>query len=103
LHNSSSKFLIIIFQCCKKASLSGFEWGAKIKHRCWWYIKLSASYHVLPFHQLTACSFGWWLMLVCSEIKVLLVADLFLEKITAGWWLVSQTNRAYTESGLADD
>jgi hypothetical protein len=26
-----------------------------------------------------ACSFGWWLVLICSEIKVLL---------TGCWWLV---------------
>jgi hypothetical protein len=24
------------------------------------------------FSEITACSFGWWLMLVCSERKVLL-------------------------------
>jgi hypothetical protein len=28
---------------------------------------------------LTACSFGWWLVLVCSERKVLL---------SGWWWLV---------------
>jgi hypothetical protein len=33
---------------------------------------------------MAACSFGWWLMLICSERKV---------PPTGGWWLVSQTNR----------
>jgi hypothetical protein len=38
---------------------------------------------------------GWWLVLVCSERKVpLLVAGLFREKNTVGWWLISQVNRA---------
>jgi hypothetical protein len=40
---------------------------------------------------------GWWLVLVCSKRRVLLVgcwvADLFLEKSTACWWLISQANR----------
>jgi hypothetical protein len=39
----------------------------------------------------TACSFGWWLVLICSERKVL-VAGLSLEKSTDGWRLISQTN-----------
>jgi hypothetical protein len=43
---------------------------------------------------------GWWLVLVCSERRVLLascgwllVADSFWEKSTAGWWLISRANR----------
>jgi hypothetical protein len=40
---------------------------------------------------------GWWLVLVYSERKALLVADLLWEKSTAGWWLISQANRARTE------
>jgi hypothetical protein len=35
---------------------------------------------------------GWWLVLICSERKVLL-AGLFGEESTAGWWLIGQTNR----------
>jgi hypothetical protein len=44
---------------------------------------------------------GWWLVLVCSKRRVLLagsgwllVAGLFREKSTVGWWLISQANRA---------
>jgi hypothetical protein len=43
---------------------------------------------------------GWWLVLVCSERRVLLagcgwllVAGSFWEKSTAGWWLISRANR----------
>jgi hypothetical protein len=36
---------------------------------------------------------GWCLVLVCYERRVLLVAGLFWEKSTAGWWLISQANR----------
>jgi hypothetical protein len=43
---------------------------------------------------------GWWLVLICSERRVLLagcgwllVADSFREKSTAGWWLISRANR----------
>jgi hypothetical protein len=36
---------------------------------------------------------GWWLVLVCSERRVLL-SGLLWEKSTAGWWLISQANRA---------
>jgi hypothetical protein len=45
---------------------------------------------------------GWWLVLVCSKRRVLLagsgwwlVAGLFREKSTVGWWLISQAKRAY--------
>jgi hypothetical protein len=47
---------------------------------------------------------GWWLVLVCSEIRVLLagcgwllVAGSFWEKSTAGWWLISRANRLLVE------
>jgi hypothetical protein len=41
---------------------------------------------------------GWWLVLICSEKKVLL-ADcwclVYSERNTAGWWLISQTIRVW--------
>jgi uncharacterized membrane protein len=36
---------------------------------------------------------GWWRVQICSERKVLMTG-LFRKKSTAGWWLISQTNRA---------
>jgi hypothetical protein len=51
-----------------------------------------------------ACSVGWWLMAGAdlfwekSTVGWLLMTDLFWEKSTAGWWLISQTNRASSGS-----
>jgi hypothetical protein len=48
--------------------------------------------------ELTACSFGWWLMAGAdlfwekSTAGWLLMAGLFWEKSTASWWLISQAN-----------
>jgi hypothetical protein len=39
---------------------------------------------------LSACSFGWWLVLVCSERNILLAGCWWL--ICSDWWLISQTN-----------
>jgi hypothetical protein len=53
-----------------------------------------------PLRQL-ACSFDWWLMVGAdlfwekSTAGWLLVAGLFWEKSTAGWWLINQTNRRH--------
>jgi hypothetical protein len=53
---------------------------------------------------------GWWLVLVCSERKVLLagcgwllVADSFWEKSTAGWWLISRANRLFAAAVVHSD
>jgi hypothetical protein len=39
------------------------------------------------------CSFGWWLVLICSERKVMLAGCWRLisseRKSTDGWWLIS--------------
>jgi hypothetical protein len=41
---------------------------------------------------------GWWLVLICSERKVLLAGWWWLvcseRKVPLGWWLISQANRA---------
>jgi hypothetical protein len=41
---------------------------------------------------------GWWLVLICSERKVLLADCWWLvcseRKVLAGWWLISRTNMA---------
>jgi hypothetical protein len=56
---------------------------------------------IIRFHAFLTCDdlFGW-LVLVCSERRVLLadcgwllVAGSFREKSTAGWWLISRANR----------
>jgi hypothetical protein len=39
---------------------------------------------------MSACSFGWWLMLICSERKVLL-ADC--------WWLVCSQRKILLAGG----
>jgi hypothetical protein len=39
---------------------------------------------------MSACSFGWWLMLICSERKVLL-ADC--------WWLVCSERKILLAGG----
>jgi hypothetical protein len=38
----------------------------------------------------SACSFGWWLMLICSERKVLLVGC---------WWMVCSERRVLLTGG----
>jgi hypothetical protein len=44
-------------------------------------------------HLTLSCSFGWWLVLICSERKVLMVGCwLVLREKTTGWWLTGQTN-----------
>jgi hypothetical protein len=49
--------------------------------------------------ELSACSFGWWLIVGAdlfwekSTAGWSLVAGLFWEKNTTGWWLISRTNR----------
>jgi hypothetical protein len=55
---------------------------------------------------LPACSFGWWLMANAdlfwekSTAGWLLVTGLFWEKSTAGWWLISQANGAFVTRSL---
>jgi hypothetical protein len=50
-------------------------------------------------HIITACSFDWWLMIDAdlfwekSTAGWLLVAGFLWEKSTAGWWLIRQANR----------
>jgi hypothetical protein len=44
---------------------------------------------------IAACSFGWWLVLICSERKVLLAGCWFVVR-EKYYWLISQANRAHS-------
>jgi hypothetical protein len=49
----------------------------------------------------SVCSFGWCLVLICYERNVLLADGCWLvcseRKGIGGWWLISQTNRAFLD------
>jgi hypothetical protein len=50
--------------------------------------------------------FDWWLVLICFEIKVLLIGCCWLVCSKRGWWLISQMNRAMSlekQSARGDD
>jgi hypothetical protein len=39
----------------------------------------------VPILEITVCSVGWWLMLVCSERRVLLAGS-----VAGGWFVVRE-------------
>jgi hypothetical protein len=52
----------------------------------------SSSVRIIACGSIKACSFGWLLVLICSERKILLAGCWWLV-CSDGWWLISQTNK----------
>jgi hypothetical protein len=51
--------------------------------------QLKLQYLLLPYR----LAGGWWLVLICSERKIMLMTGLFWEKSIAGWWLITSLFR----------
>jgi hypothetical protein len=61
-------------------------------------IFLNHMFYIQPVRLASGC----WLVLICSERKILLVGCWFvLKEKSAGWWLISQTNGASKRCGGA--
>jgi hypothetical protein len=57
---------------------------------CYLCLSVSLEYFFFRKDNMTACSFGWWLVLVCSERKVLLGGC---------WWLICSERKVVLSGG----
>jgi hypothetical protein len=54
---------------------------------CYWQLLIT---HLIDHLECTLCSFGWWLVLICSEINVL---------VSGCWWLVCSERKVLLADG----
>jgi hypothetical protein len=76
---------------CEEVKNTIYSWKNRQPIRLaggWWLVLICSERKIL----LTGC---WWLVLICSERKILLTGCWWLvcSERKVGWWLISQTNR----------